>query len=161
MSALPGYIRHQLAPLSRARHPLRFRDSALCFQFSCGQARAGRPEDCRYAGRSVSPLSVATNACRTASDRVQCCQSIRPRGGILARGHATVALPTTREQKFARASCPTLAGIPQSDAAHAAAARLQRRSAMRGFLARVPASLIDPKKIDPRKRCTMAGSAPH
>jgi hypothetical protein len=44
---------------------------------------------------------------------------------------------------------PKVAGEPgASDAAHAAAARLcqlEKRSVMRGALAKVPASLIDPK----------------
>jgi len=38
MSALPGYIRRRLVPLTRARHRPRCQGNGLCSQFSYGQA---------------------------------------------------------------------------------------------------------------------------
>jgi len=61
MSALPRYIRRQLAPLSRARHQPQCPDIGRCSRSLCGRARAGRPEDCLCADRSTSPSSAGGN----------------------------------------------------------------------------------------------------
>jgi len=52
MSALPGYIRRQLVPLSRARHRPRCQGNGPCPQSSYGPAGVGRREGFRCAGRS-------------------------------------------------------------------------------------------------------------
>ena len=58
MSALPSYIRHQLVLLSRARRRPRCQDIGPCSLSWCDQAKAGRREGFRCAGRSGLPLSV-------------------------------------------------------------------------------------------------------
>jgi hypothetical protein len=58
MSALPRYIRRQLAPLSRSRHRPQYPDNGRCSRSLCGRARAGRPEDCLCADRSALPSSA-------------------------------------------------------------------------------------------------------
>jgi hypothetical protein len=77
MSALPRYIRPQLVPLSRARHRPQRPDIGRCSRSLCGRARAGRPEDCRCADRSTSPLFVGGNGCRKAWVQVRFRQSIQ------------------------------------------------------------------------------------
>ena len=77
MSALPRYIRRQLAPLSRSRHRPQCPDNGRCSRSLCGRARAGRPEDCRCADRSTSPLFVGGNGCRKAWVQVRFRQSIQ------------------------------------------------------------------------------------
>jgi hypothetical protein len=53
MSALPRYIRRQLAPLSRARHRPQCPISDGALDLCAPEQEPGRPEDCRRADRAL------------------------------------------------------------------------------------------------------------